>query len=416
MSTRKSLLLVALLSFAASAFCNVYEVSTVPDPKVTCADCWVSNPDGIVSTDCVDQINFVAQYLKNNVNVEMAYVVIDAFDEDKYADAFDFAQTLFNTWHIGSAENNAGVLVLFALQSRDIRIHTGGGLEGLLPDMECDMILEDNIGYLSEGDYDKGLYGIATDIASHLVTDEAQAELLLGYKPESTEPIKSRTRYMIIAILAFVLLYVLAYRKWNANEDKSRAKLLEDTSATQTAMGCLSFLFPFPVLFLYLYFRIKRSNLRNVPYPCPKCRTDMKKLSDIDELVYLSPAEQTEQKLESQIYDVWLCPKCGEVHREIYPGKKMKHYSTCHTCGARALEFINVRTIKQATYTSEGEKELTFKCHHCGKEEVTHRIIPMLVHSSSSSSGGGYGRSSGRSSGGSWGGGSSFGGGAGRKF
>ena len=417
---KKLILFVALAWLALTAMAIDYTVQNLPDPKLTCADCFVCNPDAILSPETEQAINENCRMLKQYSNAELAVVAINAFDEREYGDAFNFAQSLFNTWGIGDKENNAGVLVLFALQSRDIRIHTGGGLEGLLPDIVCDEIIENNIQYLSDGDYDSGLQLIVNDIIQNLITDNARAELMLGYKPQSTEYITDTSWYFYIAILLVMLLSVIAYRQWNDPKVNGRQKLMENTQLPQSAMGCLSFLFPLPMLLLWVYFMLKRKKIRTEPYVCPNCKSRMKLLGLPDRNIYLMPQQQTEEKLFSADYDVWMCPACAATHVETYKGQKYSKYKECPHCHARAEQYDSLTTLVEATTTSTGKRLMRYKCAHCGNVREEIRIIPIVVPPSSSrSSYGGSSRSYGgssRSSGGSWGGGSSFGGGAGRKF
>lgn len=149
----------------------------------------------------------------------------------------------------------------------------------------------------------------------------------------------------------------------------------------------------------------------------------MSKLSDIDSNIYLTPVEQTENNLGSKKFDVWLCPNCGETHKEEYKGPANNKYKICPECGALADVIIAATTLKAATTKSQGEHLIEYQCKHCGHKHSLIKYIPRLSTSSSySGRSSGGGRSSGaswgggRSSGGSWGGGSSAGGGAGRRF
>jgi len=78
-----------------------------------------------------------------------------------------------------------------------------------------------------------------------------------------------------------------------------------------------SFLFPFFVLLLYggLGRRLKR--LRNKPRNCESCGNKMRKLDEEEDNRYLTPQENTEERLNSVDYDVWLCDHCGNTL--VYP-------------------------------------------------------------------------------------------------
>ena len=364
----KKLILFSLLCLSAVAYmrAEVYTVETLPNPKNTCAACWVCNPDGILLDDVEAYFNESSEMIKELSTAEIAVVVINAFDEDKYGDAFSFCQTLFNTWGIGDKENNSGVLLFFALQSRDIRIHTGGGLEGMLPDIVCDNIIDLGFDNLRAGNYNEGLMDIYDGIRDVLITPEARAELALGFKPKTTEDANVFEGYCYAAIIIFVLLYLLAYKRWNDPKAVTRQKKMDNTESPQTAIGCLSFLFPLPVLFLWLYYRKRRDNIRTEPEVCPKCKAKMTRLSGADQSIYLTPVQQTEERIQSNDYDVWLCPSCGETHLEAFNGKMRTKYTECPVCHAKANKFVGSQVLVRATTKTKGKKEVTYRCEHCG--------------------------------------------------
>ncbi len=410
MSKRISLIFL-LSAFILRVSAVVYTIQTVPDPKQFGQDYYVSNPDGVLQPYTVDALNQKATELDKMVEVELCVVAINSFDEDKYAGAYSFSLELFNTWGIGKAEKNTGVLVFLAKESRDIQIITGGGMEGLLPDITCGQIIDDNISYLSEGNFDDGLIAIAQGIEDHLLTDAAKAELLLGWKAKEQD--NTTYNYLIFAMIALICLTVLAYKRLNGKPGESKAQLISSSAGTQTAIGCLAWIFPFPLLFLYLYYRYARKGIRKRPIPCPDCKTTMKLIPNAAEAGYLTPQQLAEVSLKSMEYDVWECPDCKRIQVLSYKGKLASKYAECPSCGARTYQTTSSETISSPTYSSSGLRKDHKVCAHCGFAGIVSVTLPKLVRSTSSSGGsyGGGGRSSG-----SWGGGHSFGGGAGRKF
>ncbi len=69
----------------------------------------------------------------------------------------DYAERLFNTWGIGKAARDNGVLVLVSAGDRQMRIEVGYGLEGVLPDGLAGAVIRDTFlpefrdGRLREG-------------------------------------------------------------------------------------------------------------------------------------------------------------------------------------------------------------------------------------------------------------------------
>lgn len=146
----------------------VYTPTSLPNPKVQDMSNYVCNPDGIVENEDVAFLNQLARQLEDSTEVELCVVAIESIGE---TDAFDFCYELFQRWGIGKEGKNTGVLLFLAVESRDIRIMTGGGIEGVLPDAVCDNIIDKvMIAPLQKGDYSAGMalgalriYEICTD-------------------------------------------------------------------------------------------------------------------------------------------------------------------------------------------------------------------------------------------------------------
>ena len=70
----------------------------------------------------------------------------------------DYANRLFKQWGVGQAKLDNGVLVLIAIDDRDMAIEVGYGLEGVLPDgLAGQVIREDFTPRFKENDYSGGI-------------------------------------------------------------------------------------------------------------------------------------------------------------------------------------------------------------------------------------------------------------------
>ena len=64
----------------------------------------------------------------------------------------------FDKWQIGKKGEDNGVLLLLAIEDREIRIHTGYGVEGVLPDGVSGRIIDQEIiPHLRNDDYDSAI-------------------------------------------------------------------------------------------------------------------------------------------------------------------------------------------------------------------------------------------------------------------
>lgn len=64
------------------------------------------------------------------------------------AEMVDFSQRVFEAWKPGQAGKDNGAILFVFAADRKLRIHTGYGLEGALPDARCKQIIEDVIAPL----------------------------------------------------------------------------------------------------------------------------------------------------------------------------------------------------------------------------------------------------------------------------
>ena len=68
-----------------------------------------------------------------------------------------YANGLYKAWGIGKKGEDKGVLIFLTVKERKIRIETGYGVEGILPDGLVGEILDKYVvPFLKEGNYGKG--------------------------------------------------------------------------------------------------------------------------------------------------------------------------------------------------------------------------------------------------------------------
>jgi uncharacterized protein len=70
----------------------------------------------------------------------------------------DYAIHVAQAWALGSATNDNGVLLLVAVEDREMRIEVGLGLEAVLTDVAASRIIRnDMVPYFRSGDFDEGV-------------------------------------------------------------------------------------------------------------------------------------------------------------------------------------------------------------------------------------------------------------------
>lgn len=218
---------------------------------------YVSNRDGILSESTVAYLNNICAQVEQIDEVQIAVVAQRQMDASlsggAYGDIEGYAQSLFNHLGVGRKGKNTGVLVLLVLETRDIRIQTGGGMEGILPDATCsDIVQNQMIPPMHEGDFDAGITEGVKAIAQRVTTEEAQQELLLSYVPQDSSWIFLLDLYLTFAILLVIYLCWLSYKHFSLEFPTPLNTYRWGKSQMNTVMALVC-LFPLPILFYYLW-------------------------------------------------------------------------------------------------------------------------------------------------------------------
>ncbi|NCN99828.1 TPM domain-containing protein [Candidatus Falkowbacteria bacterium] len=99
---------------------------------------FVNDYAGVLSSEQKSSLeNKLTQFTASSTN-EVAVVIISSLEGDSIE---NYANKLFADWKIGTEKQNNGVLLLIAINDKKMRIETGYGLEGALPDATANQII-----------------------------------------------------------------------------------------------------------------------------------------------------------------------------------------------------------------------------------------------------------------------------------
>jgi len=122
-------------------------------------------------------------------------------------DVNDYVSRLYQVWGIGRKGEDKGVLIFLTLRERKVRIETGYGVEGILPDGLVGEILDKYaIPHFRQGNYGKGLVNAAHAVAS-VVARDANVQLT-GRIPVERERV-TKTGYGLNILHLIALFLVL---------------------------------------------------------------------------------------------------------------------------------------------------------------------------------------------------------------
>ncbi|MDU8913462.1 TPM domain-containing protein [Aestuariicoccus sp. MJ-SS9] len=295
--------------------------------------------------------------LYDRTGVEMTVLTIDSMGTYGFDGTIEsFATQLFNTWGIGNADRNDGVLVLVARYDRQMRIELGAGY-GRARDGDMQRVIDN--AFLPAFRRDAYQEGIETGV-------DATVFEIAGVYPGGYDDTTLERGWSVI---------------W---------RVLEGFGSWLYALVAPPL--GFAAFWLRRYFR-------NRPRACTQCGTMMIRAGEEADDEHLDGGQRLEEFLKSVDYDVWHCPGCGHMTINRYKGW-FSGFSTCPECAYRTLETTST-VLQSATKTRTGRKRLDYDCRNCDYNDSEIRTIPKISDSSSS----GSSRSS-------FGGGSSSGGGA----
>jgi uncharacterized protein len=116
---------------------------------------YVNDFAGVLSTETKAELEVELEDFTSESGGEIAVAVVSSLDGD---DIESYANALFREWGIGGKETDSGILLVVAVEDREVRIEVGYGFEGAVPDAYASRIIRDDIlPRFREDDYDGGI-------------------------------------------------------------------------------------------------------------------------------------------------------------------------------------------------------------------------------------------------------------------
>ncbi len=240
-----------------------------------------------------------------------------------------FATSLFNTWGLGDAQRDDGVLVLFSEGDRAVRIELGRGYSRAYDARMQTVIDEYMLPRFRESEHSAGLYN----------GTQAMIRQLTGPPPSTVENLPTQG----LAIGAGALFL---------------------------GGGAIA------------AFRL----LINLWKPqCELCQVQMTNLSETAAQAHLDAGQILEMELKSVFHNVLECPQCRK-HSTRHFANPISSFCPCPSCHYKTLEVVKQTTLVAPTYQASGEALAERCCRHCNHSDETTVHLAQLERESSSSS------------------------------
>lgn len=189
---KKLLLYVSLLlSLAATA----QKIEQQPSPPRL-----VNDFAHVLTPDQIETLERKLVAYDDSTSTQIAVITVETTGD---YDIQEVALKYLREWGIGNAKTNNGIVLLAAIKDRKIRIETGYGMEGVVPDVTAKAIIDNEIApNFKAGNYYRGF-----DEATNAVIKAAAGEYKApeGYNKKKKQGGKGSVLLLFILIAIFFL-------------------------------------------------------------------------------------------------------------------------------------------------------------------------------------------------------------------
>lgn len=166
-------------------------------PLVDAADVVASGDEERINSALLD-------YQRRTTN-QIAIAVVDTIGDNSLE---DYANDLFEEWGVGEEDKDNGVLLLVAMEERELRVEVGFGLEGELTDLESGQIVDNMAPLMRRGEVGEAIYRAQLDIRRAL-NDEGLGALPVRQPEDRDEPESSFPQLAFALIPLFFIFMAM---------------------------------------------------------------------------------------------------------------------------------------------------------------------------------------------------------------
>ncbi|MBW1998897.1 MAG: TPM domain-containing protein [Deltaproteobacteria bacterium] len=201
---RGSLFFVLLLLIWANVQVSIAE-TPFPRPRGP-----VNDFANVIPEDYEQRIAALAKELFQKTGVPIVVVTMPDIGGEEYN---DYVNRLYSAWGIGKKGEDRGVLVFVTIKERKMRIETGYGVEGMLPDGLVGEIRDRYmIPYFRKNRFGEGLLSGTAAIAQ-VIAKEAGVKLTGAAPLKAPRKRRSRSAFSLIPLLAIILFFMFGSRR-----------------------------------------------------------------------------------------------------------------------------------------------------------------------------------------------------------
>lgn len=164
---------------------------------------------GVISPEYRQKIGALAEEVLRKTGTAIVVVTMPDIGGAEYN---DYVNRLYSAWGIGKKGEDKGVLIFVTLKERKMRIETGYGVEGILPDGLVGAIRDKYmVPYLTKGRFGEGLYN-GTLAVAQVIAKNAGVKLT-GRTAVPPAPRRNRTSVSLLPLFLLFIVFLFFSRR-----------------------------------------------------------------------------------------------------------------------------------------------------------------------------------------------------------
>jgi uncharacterized protein len=161
---------------------------------------------GVISPAVAQRLNAELAQFERNTSSQLVVAIYPHMQSDSSIE--DYTVRVFQAWQVGRKGSNNGAVLFVFTQDHRLRIATGYGLEGVLPDALCRRIIANEITpRLRAGDFDAGLTA-----GVHALMAAAKGEYRGTGRTVREGQAQPGARAGVVGVVVFFIVVVLILR------------------------------------------------------------------------------------------------------------------------------------------------------------------------------------------------------------
>ena len=188
-----------LFSFIAANGQSIQDIiKTKPNPPRL-----VNDYAHVLTADQIQSLEQKLVHYDDSTSTQIVIITVKTLNDYPIEDA---ALGILRGWGVGNTKTNNGIVILAAIDDRKIRIETGYGLEGAIPDITANQIIEQYIvPSFREQNYYRGFDQASTALIKAAAGEYTAPE---GYRNRGKDQFSGKSIFKAIAIIFVILILI----------------------------------------------------------------------------------------------------------------------------------------------------------------------------------------------------------------